>query len=149
MANLSDYISEDVKNMKSAIKEEKEIYIFSSSIMSNENEGLIFHSKDDALEYFKDQKKYEVERFESGKSDCYETSTVVAKTIPASDLDKYKEGTLGEFNKPYSQIANSFNDYEKVRNNSLNQEQQSNPAASKQQSDPEQKGEKPKISFDR
>lgn len=92
--------------------ETKEIYLVSSTIAQNENEGFVFHSKEEALDYYNSQKPAEIERFESGQTDTYDNTLIVAKTVPVNELERYANGQQGEFSKPYEVIADSFKDYD-------------------------------------
>ncbi|EFI4715973.1 relaxase [Escherichia coli] len=90
----------------------KEIYLVSSTLAQNENEGFVFHSKEEAFAYYESQKPAEIERFESGLSDTYDNTLVVAKTVPVQELNQYENGQQGEFSKPYEVIADSAKDYD-------------------------------------
>ncbi|WP_158782800.1 LPD7 domain-containing protein [Pantoea sp. BAV 3049] len=91
--------------------ETKEIYLVSSTIAQNENEGFVFHSRDEAFDYYNSQIPAEIERFESGQSD-FNNTLIVSKTVSVHELDQYENGKQGEFSKPYDIIADSFKDYE-------------------------------------
>lgn len=107
-----DQPEQTVSEAQQPQSETKEIYLVSSTIAQNENEGFIFHSKDEAFDYYNSQKSHEAERFESGKSDTYENTLVVSKTVPVQELDQYENGQQGEFSKPYKVIADSAKDYD-------------------------------------
>lgn len=107
-----DQPEQTVSEAQQPQSETKEIYLVSSTIAQNENEGFIFHSKDEAFDYYNSQKSHEAERFESGKSDTYENTLVVSKTVPVQELDQYENGQQGEFSQPYEVIADSFKDYD-------------------------------------
>lgn len=107
-----DQPEQTVSEAQQSQSEIKEIYLVSSTIAQNENEGFVFHSKEEAFDYYNSQKSLEAERFESGKSDTYENTLVVSKTVPVQELDQYENGQQGEFSKPYEVIADSFKDYD-------------------------------------
>lgn len=89
---------------------QQEIYLVSHSIMSDENDGHIFHSKDDAMEYYKNCKANEINRYNlSGE---FEDSTIISKIIPTEEISKYPDGFLGVFKTPYKVIANTYQEYQ-------------------------------------
>lgn len=104
-------VEQTVTDPQQSAVETKEIYLVSSTIAENENEGFVFHSKEEAFDYYNSQKSAEIERFESGQAD-FENTLIVAKTVPVHELEQYTNGQLGEFSKPYEVIADSFKDYD-------------------------------------
>ena len=91
---------------------EREIYLVSHSLMGDENEGLIFHSKEEAQTFYENNKMSEISRFVSS-GDVFEDSTLISKVIHADEIDQYPDATLGEFSTPYNVLANSFADYKR------------------------------------
>ncbi|EGH3654119.1 relaxase [Salmonella enterica] len=104
----TDYKIEE--NDRVHLNDKKEIYLVSND--GNENIGLVFHSKDEAISYFEKSKELAITRMETNQTDTFESSLIVAKTIPINELESYKEGTLAEFNKPYEVIADSQKEFD-------------------------------------
>ncbi|EES5553731.1 LPD7 domain-containing protein [Escherichia coli] len=101
------------QNQAPAEEAKQEIYLVSHTNVHEQNEGVIFYSKEAAYSYFEEDKKMAIEKYEANPhlGNGFEGALLVSKTIAASELSSYPEKLTAEFDKPYEILADSYKEY--------------------------------------
>ncbi|CAM6580607.1 LPD7 domain-containing protein [Escherichia coli] len=91
----------------------QEIYCVNFSHLHDENEGVVFHSKDAAIDFYEGNKSSAIEKYESNylNGDGFETIVLMSKTVSTDELSSYPEGGIVTLDKPFEVIANSYEEY--------------------------------------
>lgn len=110
---INDAVKASTQNStKDTVEQSEQTKIYLVSHSGDENIGVLFHSKDAAMNCFEKANADAIMRMETREAAEFENIIVIAKSISVNELDAYKEGTIGEFNKPYEVIADSQKEFD-------------------------------------
>ncbi|EOR3173227.1 relaxase, partial [Escherichia coli] len=95
------------------VHNKQEIYCINFSRFHDLNEGIVFHSKDAAIQCYEESKSSAIEEYESNclNGDGFDTVVLMSKTVSTDELSSYPEGALVTFDRPFEIIANSYEEY--------------------------------------